>query len=271
MNDLLEGLVTSDYLDAINRISDALVSIGHGTHIDEMTQLEATADNLERDQLVATVDTSIRTHAMHVLDQHEIIVSDEVTLDQLYWLLTTLHESGQFVGHEECNAILEAAIDPLESFCEVLAVVTPISAEQWLETIELVSGSLITGLLALTRTVVDVEVSAGGFDATLIQSLSSSAENAWIQAACESRLPIGTDPELLLEHTQSTLPYDNPPALAEALVGVCVYGGVALEQLESDVTVMLEQIYDDLPSISKARLHLRSYLETHVCKSASSS
>lgn len=225
----------------------------------EISQLLDTSNDIPADKLVIDIDTIIQTGLNVILENHQINMDSPIgiKIDVLEGLKTLQDYEDSTTVLQHCDA----DSDPVQTLCDLLAIVTDKTWADFSDAITYVSKALIVRLGDLHREQdenKEHEAPTPGIEPTRKEAIKKHFYKYLTslpkKAVMEDMTMIGTPIDMLIERYRDTLNEYEPLAAKQTaidLVGLSLISDVSMTDFVRQTKDLIEGIYSDVNFITK--------------------
>lgn len=258
---VVQNRVDPSMMDGITSLIQAFDLHKCTLYKDQVTFLKMEGDSGDAGLIVDKVIGILYTQAEALLQQMKIRLNlDEIRIGVLAEIVEALY----FVPGDLDGQILAICLgteDSVDALIEILALKTNKAPEQFMEYVVSVSPFTIGVIQNLTNESVEAQKNSEIDVVSILGKLNKhqTMVGATVTAAMESLgagTGVGVSMQTLVDQNLEKLQKGTPQETADHLLSLAIMANTEPDAIEDEVCFFLEQIYDDIVDMQKARRHL---------------
>lgn len=265
LRSLLNGRCSPELVDALSDLDDVMASAGFDMHQDEIDYLIGNESFEDPGSIVSSVDRILRIGADKALGSgFGVGISETISIPMLQSAVSALADFDVGDHYEELSAILEMDMAADETLADVLGVLSPYSAEDWLPQLISVEDSLIQTMTNAVAQYEATPVELNQVDPQVVERVNwfhTQEEEAFSKQALDEGVPMGLSMEQLYQHYNERLASIPVQQAMKDLVSLGMMSNLSMESLGDEAAFFLEDLYPTLEDNQQANRLLRKELE----------
>lgn len=262
---VVQNRVDPSMMDGITALVEAFELHKCTLYKDQVTFLKMEGDSGDAGLITDKVIGILYTQAEALLQQMKIRLNlDDIRIGLLAEIIEALYfVPGDLDG--QILAICQGTEDSVEALLEILALKTNKTPEQFMEYVVSVSPFTIAVIQNLTNESVEAQQNADIDIVSVLGKLNKhqSMVGVTVTAAMESLgagTGVGVSMQTLVDQNLEKLQTGTPQETADHLLSLAIMANTEPDAIEDEVCFFLEQLYDDIVDMQKARRHLMTRL-----------
>ena len=262
---VVQNRVDPSMMDGIKALVEAFELHKCTLYKDQVTFLKMEGDSADAGTITDKLIGILYTQAEALLQQMKIRLNmDEIRIGMLAEIIEALH----FVPgdlDDQILAICQGTEDSVDALIEILALKTNKAPEQFMEYVVSVSPFVVAVIQGLANESVEAQKNSEIDIVSVLGKLNKhqSLVGDNVTAAMESLAGgtgVGVSMQTLVDQNLEKLHKGTPQETADHLISLAIMANTEPDAIEDEVCFFLEQMYDDIVDMQKARRHLMSRL-----------
>jgi hypothetical protein len=261
---LLEGRASDELTTAIMSLDATLVKAGFKMHREELDLLVGIESTVDGNAILQSVVEILRIAAERLLAPMEIGVTEDIPLDMLTGLVTTVAFYEPSDNDDEIDAVIKLSLSSDETLCMVLNIVTEFSFEDYFPYITAVSDNLIKKIESLIFEAGEYKISpVTDLDSETTARIALVRKNMITEFSSklsDEGIPDGIGMENLYNTYSSHLLTQSMEGAVKGLVYMAMISNLSTESVGDEAAFFIEDLYPSIEDNQKATRILRNEL-----------
>lgn len=254
IQDAIQSLITPEQLAVILDAVELLLEKDYGTALDELnTVLMIADDDADSTMLVGRI-MDILTYATNfILNNHDIIVSDDAPLAVRVAVINAIHYIPLYIIPDDLAHIFQQQYDSVETLAQIVAFFSDFMADDLIEYINDVGDNILAYLKTVVDTRVQLQGEAIGLRSPvdririinrLVQTVGKEKFSMMLELA-NAGVRVGRSYDELLHISFENLESRSPDDAAAQMVGLAFFSDMPLPTIWSKLNLTLDDYTDN--------------------------